>query len=210
MTPKVEKLLPRIIPAYAGSTYHLPLRRSVRGDHPRIRGEHSPWRCETPSPRGSSPHTRGAPPASGPGPAAVRIIPAYAGSTAAGPSWCRPGRDHPRIRGEHTGSDASTTASVGSSPHTRGAPVGTSPRMRQRRIIPAYAGSTPAPTKRPAATRDHPRIRGEHSCASWTVRGLNGSSPHTRGARTCRIPAPRSRRIIPAYAGSTNTPNSQK
>ena len=54
-----------------------------------------------------------------------------------------------------------------------------------------------------AATWDHPRIRGEHSCFEYEGSTGDGSSPHTRGALR---PAPHSAlspRIIPAYAGST-------
>ena len=133
------------------------------------------------------------------------IIPAYAGST------------HVAACLDHV--------AQGSSPHTRGAPPGTTPRA--------------------TTSRDHPRIRGEH-LMSYSIRlcdpgiipayagsttrveimsaGLEGSSPHTRGAP--RRP-PRSTRsagdhprirgehdveqadevhllgIIPAYAGST-------
>ena len=51
---------------------------------------------------GSSPHTRGALSDRGYLICGVRIIPAYAGSTATGPTGARIRRDHPRIRGEHT------------------------------------------------------------------------------------------------------------
>ena len=176
-----------IIPAYAGSTCmsHLPVlstrgssphTRGARadlprwarraGDHPRIRGEHRALvvsdvflvgiipayagsthddAMEMGMRAGSSPHTRGA-----------------RGLTA--PS-ARRVRDHPRIRGEHR--------------------VSYSPDYSERRIIPAYAGSTFAagskkgwglgssPHTRGArgrtgriqtGCRDHPRIRGEHTC----------------------------------------------
>ena len=51
------------------------------------------------------------------------------------------------------------------------------------RIIPAYAGSTPAEW-RPRTTE-------------------SGSSPHTRGAQSLRALAKHGVGIIPAYAGST-------
>ena len=158
------------------------------------------------------------------------------------------GRDHPRIRGEHIGHDrpnggvhgiipayAGSTLDMsgygsdpwGSSPHTRGA---LDQGARGFRI-----------------PRDHPRIRGEHdalgygmlvalgiipayagstSSSATTCRCRQGSSPHTRGARTRRCACgtsppdhPRIRGehrvlgglprlasgIIPAYAGSTIT-----
>ena len=51
---------------------------------------------------------------------------------------------------------------------------------------------------------DHPRIRGEHPIDPTMVWNVVGSSPHTRGARTSNRCPCRARRIIPAYAGSTN------
>ena len=51
--------------------------------------------------------------------------------------------------------------------------------------------------------RDHPRIRGEHS--NWSILASygQGSSPHTRGARSAAGRSGRRSGIIPAYAGST-------
>ena len=72
----------RIIPAYAGSTTSSVSRELRTADHPRIRGEHGSWTPSTgPSP-GSSPHTRGARSAPSTSTGCLRIIPAYAGSTA--------------------------------------------------------------------------------------------------------------------------------
>ena len=111
-----------------------------------------------------------------------RIIPAYAGSTccsleAASTAW-----DHPRIRGEHSGVGVPARGPIGSSPHTRGARGMVSSRGWGRRIIPAYAGSTPASPRGSGTNPDHPRIRGEHLPPLPRKRALNGSSPHTRGA----------------------------
>ena len=92
---------------------------------------------------------------------------------------------------------------LGSSPHTRGARMSEPPPIQRRRIIPAYAGSTPLRSCRLLTVRDHPRIRGEHAERSAPILMTLGSSPHTRGARSPgRVGSP-PRRIIPAYAGST-------
>ena len=78
---------------------------------------------------------------------------------------------------------ASRAFAKGSSPHTRGAPKKAFDKHMAR--------------------LDHPRIRGEHIAVEEIVAALRGSSPHTRGAhRSTQRRAP-TRRIIPAYAGST-------
>ena len=70
-------------------------------------------------------------------------------------------------------------------------------------IIPAYAGSTSTAQPTVPASKDHPRIRGEHGDGELAALREIGSSPHTRGARP-GIPSHREGvRIIPAYAGST-------
>ena len=173
----------RIIPAYAGSTD--PARQAAPGrqDHPRIRGEHPIAAKPDNLVMGSSPHTRGALPHLRLHVRHHRIIPAYAGSTR---GFRRPRRgrpDHPRIRGEHMGTQSCELTCLGSSPHTRGAHGTATPPQRLSGIIPAYAGSTRRET------------------AIYTI-GL-GSSPHTRGAPRRRRRHEDRRRIIPAYAGST-------
>ena len=91
----------RIIPAYAGSTSSIASPTRSARDHPRIRGEHSSTGFVMKSPTGSSPHTRGAQRRMGIPKSLIRIIPAYAGSTAGSFFWRRTWSDHPRIRGEH-------------------------------------------------------------------------------------------------------------
>ena len=132
---------------------------------------------------GSSPHTRGAhlvlPFRAGD----YGIIPAYAGSTFDNEFLCGPGTDHPRIRGEHDGSEIVVVEGLGSSPHTRGARRRSAAPRTRIRIIPAYAGSTSATHTSSRSWTDHPRIRGEH-------RQRPAHAEHDHG-------------IIPAYAGST-------
>ena len=73
-----------------------------------------------------------------------------------------PWRAHPRLRGEHAANGAAQAAETGSSPLTRGAPLGASGFYLRFRLIPAYAGSTEAANSTLAALRAHPRLRGEH------------------------------------------------
>ena len=121
----------------------------------------------------------------------------------------------------------------GSSPRMRGAHPALEAQWRDRRIIPAYAGSTPSERMSTPNSWDHPRVCGEHPVVQAACRDGSGSSPRMRGApdhpRVCgEHLAPRWRRcgstgssprmrgalltsarssilarIIPAYAGST-------
>ena len=192
-----------IIPAYAGSTLPSCLVAPLPWDHPRIRGEH---RTEQPCLgrfSGSSPHTRGALPKCRVTRIVEGIIPAYAGSTSEQQDPVFFPRDHPRIRGEHLMSAMDNMLRMGSSPHTRGALGKSTQGLRDRGIIPAYAGSTHLDVNRPRCTRDHPRIRGEHQMISPRFQKYLGSSPHTRGALLVRPRDVGDGGIIPAYAGST-------
>ena len=195
------------IPACAGSTSQGAAWCRAHGDHPRMRGEHDSPKSPMAVRTGSSPHARGARVAGRELGGRVGIIPAYAGSTCArrlARSGCG---GHPRMRGEHSMSPSSASASAGSSPHARGAqsgilsahlPPGIIPACagallglrlglglgpRLGRIIPACAGSTWALPSRGRAARDHPRMRGEHRVSTSSVSPSAG--------------------IIPACAGST-------
>ena len=71
-------------------------------------------------------------------------------------------------------------------------------------IIPAYAGSTGYGVSRLPMTADHPRVCGEHSVYPTEGQVYRGSSPRMRGAQRVLHHPVAIRRIIPAYAGSTN------
>ena len=134
----------------------------------------------------------------------VGIIPAYAGSTSRSRRVISWPRDHPRIRGEHVIPARGPCLRTGSSPHTRGAPFSSLKRQDLVGIIPAYAGSTVYARLLAWASRDHPRIRGEHWASSFSAMLMQGSSPHTRGARGLCHDGTEAAGIIPAYAGSTS------
>ena len=197
----------RIIPAYAGSTSQTFRGGRGAGDHPRIRGEHRELAIHRVEGLGSSPHTRGALTRTDLSARRWRIIPAYAGSTCHGGRARSSIRDHPRIRGEHHLAGRLRPGATGSSPHTRGALQTGADRSIGRRIIPAYAGSTTLSRRRRLLVRDHPRIRGEHIQDTPLTNVTPGSSPHTRGAPPSPSPPAGMGGIIPAYAGSTPTPN---
>ena len=197
-----------IIPAYAGSTVpsgmkitalggSSPHTRGARapaptactlgGDHPRIRGEH-PGELHL----------------------AVRadgIIPAYAGSTTSSPSRLSTSRgssphtrgalpsasrhrarrrDHPRIRGEHRLRVGLRPGAIGIIPAYAGSTwCDSSPTWPSRGSSPHTRGALSRTRRCPARRPDHPRIRGEHPCGQRALA--------------------REQRIIPAYAGSTET-----
>ena len=174
-----------IIPAYAGSTASRGGSAREAADHPRIRGEHRQEGRTSGLVWWIIPAYAGSTPLSLSLARGARIIPAYAGSTFPGISATHDTTDHPRIRGEHRGAPAQEGDETGSSPHTRGARTW-QPQSRRR-------------------SGDHPRIRGEHAYAGIRDEPTVGSSPHTRGARRGSVKPLRCERIIPAYAGSTNT-----
>ena len=192
-----------IIPAYAGNTLRSGWSRLAGRDHPRIRGEHFLRQEATEPGRGSSPHTRGTPDEVHVDARENGIIPAYAGNTPWEAAYRVLAWDHPRIRGEHGASYYVMSPAQGSSPHTRGTPIDYRNPLAEVGIIPAYAGNTPFPRAPRARTRDHPRIRGEHSGQVAMIALDPGSSPHTRGTHDGRESFGISGGIIPAYAGNT-------
>ena len=179
-----HRLPERFIPARAGNTHSCPAPRPDSPVHPRSRGEHV---------------VQGL----GHG-GLIRFIPARAGNTTP-PSPPPPSATvHPRSRGEHFRMVLLLNAPSGSSPLARGTrPVG--PRGgRGARFIPARAGNTLSSRSGTASTTVHPRSRGEHRSARYTMPGWNGSSPLARGTRGGAPDRGRRDRFIPARAGNTS------
>ena len=171
----------RIIPACAGNTNCRSACGNSSRDHPRMRGEHMCISEAFWADWGSSPHARGthnrritscSPP---------RIIPACAGNTATPTFAFEAKRDHPRMRGEHSGNMSVVFLIVGSSPHARGTPSRSILLAGLIGIIPACAGNTRVIVIPSEPTRDHPRMRGEHTVFPFNRLGRWGSSPHARG-----------------------------
>ena len=154
------------------------------------------------------------------------LIPAHAGKTTGEGAIRGANGAHPRSRGENVAALLRAAWRVGSSPLTRGKHVelhgfsrlegGSSPLTRgkprqdrrahqRRRLIPAHAGKTSACQHRPAASRAHPRSRGENVTAAKPQQGGAGSSPLTRGKLGAVIGWPRKVGLIPAHAGKTHT-----
>ena len=107
------------------------------------------------------------------------------------------------MRGEHVRAAVIAAVNAGSSPHARGARLGSCPLSASLRIIPACAGSTITARSLANFAGDHPRMRGEHADMSRPLAVSRGSSPHARGAPAAFDAAARQVGIIPACAGST-------
>ena len=111
--------------------------------------------------------------------------------------------EHPRARGENSGSPAGGVGSEGTSPRTRGKLHSLWGDQDIVGNIPAHAGKTPGFSTIPPAKKEHPRARGENE-NSWKVRlSFEGTSPRTRG-KPSHPPWPGvHHRNIPAHAGKT-------
>jgi len=193
----------RFIPAHAGNTRASRTSAAATTVHPRARGEHKGEPNIRSGNHGSSPRTRGT--RCGPGWRGVRhrFIPAHAGNTSATKTrWCA-STAHPRARGEHSCCTTYDLLHDGSSPRTRGTlDLNHQPRLSQR-FIPAHAGNTRFSASTRMASAVHPRARGEHVIAAFSLPANVGSSPRTRGTRERHGPLHLHRRFIPAHAGNT-------
>ena len=126
------------------------------------------------------------------------------------PSRPRRAAAHPRSRGENQTFGCNPNEKSGSSPLTRGKLPVPPILVPDQRLIPAHAGKTPP--RRPLRSRRaaHPRSRGENLHMSQYVLDGSGSSPLTRGKLGERRDASDPRRLIPAHAGKTSTPQTRR
>ena len=153
---------PGIIPACAGNTEQTDAAKVIWRDHPRMRGEHCVMSWLVLLSMGSSPHARGTLDVECGGKSLDGIIPACAGNTGQPTAVHHGRRDHPRMRGEHLGTQYASQSNRGSSPHARGTLRPRSARSGSSGIIPACAGNTSWRHSSCRRFRDHPRMRGEH------------------------------------------------
>ena len=132
----------RIIPAYAGNTKSLTVRRCAAGDHPRVCGEHYNKKSGGMEATGSSPRMLGTRNARHGRHRQTGIIPAYAGNTFPASVTASRIWDHPRVCGEHSFRAIEQDKPSGSSPRMRGTRSGRCSNSQRGGIIPAYAGNT--------------------------------------------------------------------
>ena len=131
------------------------------------------------------------------------LIPARAGTTPFLVCVFYWGVAHPRSRGDHATSCASSAVSAGSSPLARGPHA---PHARYgvvTGLIPARAGTTHNNARTPARRGAHPRSRGDHVCFYSCAFAWAGSSPLARGPHGLARYSPGCMGLIPARAGTT-------
>ena len=193
----------RLIPAHAGKTRTTNRMRYLMRAHPRSRGENEAEGAGTGATTGSSPLTRGKLSRGGSCGDGAGLIPAHAGKTRMQARELSTDAAHPRSRGENLIGAVRTLVVTGSSPLTRGKPLGGGVRARGDRLIPAHAGKTMVVTSCVGAGEAHPRSRGENMQLSSVFNPVSGSSPLTRGKPVLTPPLIAEVRLIPAHAGKT-------
>ena len=135
---------------------------------------------------GSSPLTRGKPWAQIKAAVSVGLIPAHAGKTPPTESRTSPMEAHPRSRGENRQKTLSLSATLGSSPLTRGKQHGVMAHEEVPGLIPAHAGKTETQKMLEVWEAAHPRSRGENTPPVGALVCVTGSSPLTRGKPRAR------------------------
>ena len=193
-------------PLARGLPAHLQAAADWAVDHPRSRGVYSSPTPPSSSISGSSPLARGLHAELDAESAAWGIIPARAGFTTSTEQDSAAVGDHPRSRGVYCMPVCLPRVGVGSSPLARGLRGPAQQTHHVGRIIPARAGFTPARRCRGERRADHPRSRGVYPRALTTPESLWGSSPLARGLPRPERQDHQGRRIIPARAGFTGSP----
>ena len=194
------------IPACAGNTGAMVVRTTTPTVHPRLCGEHNQSQHFSGAAHGSSPPVRGTQDDAGIEPRYTRFIPACAGNTCHGNGRRRRYPVHPRLCGEHSHRDTSSSLFDGSSPPVRGTLYRQDGIVRMIRFIPACAGNTVENLCGMRTGAVHPRLCGEHRVGESKQVTCIGSSPPVRGTLLRAAGRARILRFIPACAGNTCSP----
>ena len=91
-----------------------------------------------------------------------RNIPAYAGKTRPKVNDCPLWEEHPRVCGENRNQFRGAIGPVGTSPRMRGKRIDLLSRGVEQRNIPAYAGKTCWEKYASQLSEEHPRVCGEN------------------------------------------------
>ena len=151
----------RFIPACAGNSAALPVKRCSRSVHPRVCGEQDAPGAGSGESTGSSPRVRGTgfvmcdchPPR--------RFIPACAGNRILRYLIMTWKSVHPRVCGEQPATNGIKKRGTGSSPRVRGTDFLSLILSQPTRFIPACAGNSTKPGPARAGGAVHPRVCGE-------------------------------------------------
>ena len=192
-----------LIPACAGKTLKVGLKKGNSGAHPRVCGENLTAKRVSALSIGSSPRVRGKLFSNRVCKALCRLIPACAGKTCSLQMWQIACSAHPRVCGENVSNTRSACASSGSSPRVRGKRPPASRVHARPGLIPACAGKTSATFSAQTRTRAHPRVCGENFQSCVMSLPAAGSSPRVRGKLLVRARASGASGLIPACAGKT-------
>ena len=185
-----------LIPAWAGKTVCPSNRVGESGAHPRVGGENPQSFLAKIAVMGSSPRGRGKPAAIPARPVSRGLIPAWAGKTAPRALNRAGRRAHPRVGGENQIDSSAGNRLPGSSPRGRGKHLCADAVAWDQGLIPAWAGKT----VREGFQAPHPaRDLDAHRPS------LPGSSPRGRGKRSSLRSTRTTKRLIPAWAGKTDT-----
>ena len=131
------------------------------------------------------------------------ITPACAGKRCV-PQRRRPAAwDHPRVCGEKFNLKEMSKTLLGSPPRMRGKGVVNVLVSEPFRIIPAYAGKSPALCGPPASSQDHPRVCGEKITDETIGVVIQGSPPRMRGKGNFHVVTHTKVGITPACAGKS-------
>ena len=191
----------RSIPAGAGKPCSSTRRPSLSTVHPRGRGEARVAPGRALSSPGPSPRARGSRVGHGGGRARFGSIPAGAGKPPNRSRGIRPGRVHPRGRGEALLRMIARERATGPSPRARGSPVAGRNHLRRLGSIPAGAGKPVLAMVSVGVHTVHPRGRGEAFLDQLRVRRSRGPSPRARGSPNRDEAGSRFCGSIPAGAG---------
>ncbi len=176
---------------------------------PRVRGEQCRTGPAYQASLGPSPRARGAVVSLCAACPVRGSIPACAGRSRRGRRPRGRCRVHPRVRGEKELRSYTVGTARGPSPRARGEARHARRAPPLRGSIPACAGSSRAPGRRPRAARVHPRVRGEQQLpGDEHIRRL-GPSPRARGADSEPICMSDRLGSIPACAGSSDSDTGQ-
>ena len=192
-----------ITPAGAGTSREPRASCHREGNHPRRRGDFSS-RAYSISTRKESPpqarglHQRGASPRCRDG-----ITPAGAGTSwSRSPGWLTTW-NHPRRRGDFTGTVAIGASAEESPPQARGLLDRQGDRGPVTGITPAGAGTSQCGHRAPRRDGNHPRRRGDFSSAAACAPCGVESPPQARGLHLERFRAMANPGITPAGAGTS-------